>query len=213
MKWCANGHHWWQESYEVRTGGGGRCFTVTHFYTLRTSWSLPLTLNSCRGRFSHSPGFSTWWVSIPMSWRQSGFSDTPSARSEPSWRWPMCDKWRESYLPTVPPNGYRRSAHTVERTRQRGHLHPTDRHSMALSWDLSGRPTSGELYTYRISFPSAVGAQDCPVKVCKGRAATRAGIHINFLHQHVWETVIIVGEGNLRTHGVPTATCWCYGQT
>ena len=51
-----------------------------------------------------------------------------------------------------------------------------------------------------------MGAQDCPVKVCKDRVATRADIHINFLHQHVWEIVIIVGEGNLLTHGVPTAT-------
>ena len=50
---------------------------------------------------------------------------------------------------------------------------------------------------YQKSFPIAAGPQDFPVKGCKRRVTIRTGHHVNFLHRHVWDTVIIVEELNL----------------
>ena len=45
--------------------------------------------------------------------------------------------------------------------------------------------------------PTAVGPWDCPVKGCRGRAEIWTTMRVNFPHQHVRNTVIILKEGNL----------------
>ena len=50
-------------------------------------------------------------------------------------------------------------------------------------------------FTHQISFPDATGPHDWPVEECKGREATRTGIRVDFLHQYMWYTVMIVEEG------------------
>ena len=48
-----------------------------------------------------------------------------------------------------------------------------------------------------MSFQTAGGAQEFPVEGFRGQAETQEAIRVNFLHRHVWDTVIIPEEGNL----------------
>ena len=41
-----------------------------------------------------------------------------------------------------------------------------------------------------------MGPQDFPVEVCKGRVLTRKGLHVHFLHRHIWDTTVILEEFN-----------------
>ena len=50
---------------------------------------------------------------------------------------------------------------------------------------------------YKIVLPTDGGPQNCPVKVCTGRAATRTTMWFHLFHRDVWDTVIILEEGNL----------------
>ena len=54
-----------------------------------------------------------------------------------------------------------------------------------------------EPQTYKIYFPTAGGARNCPVKGCQVWAATRTAMKVHFLHRHVRYTIIILEEGNL----------------
>ena len=47
-----------------------------------------------------------------------------------------------------------------------------------------------------MEFPKG-GTQDCPVEGCPGRAGTRTAMRMHFCRRHVWDTVIILEEGNL----------------
>ena len=49
---------------------------------------------------------------------------------------------------------------------------------------------------YRIAFTSKSGPMPCPVEVCSIRAATRTVMRVHFWNQHVWDTVVILEEGN-----------------
>ena len=48
-----------------------------------------------------------------------------------------------------------------------------------------------------MSFPTAEGPREFPVDRCRGRAAARTEIRVHFLHIHIWNTVVILEEGNL----------------
>ena len=55
----------------------------------------------------------------------------------------------------------------------------------------------GELQKYQIYFPRTAEPRDYPVKGCQGRAEMRTGLCVDFLHRHMWDTVIIYEEVNL----------------
>ena len=50
---------------------------------------------------------------------------------------------------------------------------------------------------YRVSFMRMTGPREFLVKGCQGRAATQTGLHMHFVHHHVWNTVVIMKYGNL----------------
>ena len=49
---------------------------------------------------------------------------------------------------------------------------------------------------YMVYFPIEANSIGCPVGECKGRAATRTKPRIHFVHRHIWDTVVIMEEGN-----------------
>ena len=49
---------------------------------------------------------------------------------------------------------------------------------------------------YRMSFPEKGGPQKCPVAGCPGRVSTRTPMRVQFVHWHVFDTVVILEEGN-----------------
>ena len=51
--------------------------------------------------------------------------------------------------------------------------------------------------TSRMAFPTNAVPRPCPVEGCSGRAATRTAMRVHFWHRHVWDTVVILEEGNL----------------
>ena len=55
---------------------------------------------------------------------------------------------------------------------------------------------------YHMAFPAKGDPQSCLVEGCLVRAATRTAMRVHFLHQYVWDTVVILEEGN-RPHP------WC----
>ena len=63
--------------------------------------------------------------------------------------------------------------------------------------------------TYRMSFTAKAGKRPCPVEGCSVRAATRTAMRMNFWHQHVRNTVVIMEKGTPPTHYDLCATCWC----
>ena len=50
----------------------------------------------------------------------------------------------------------------------------------------------GEPQTYKMDFPTAGVPRNCPIKMCRVQASTRTAMQVHFLHQHVWDTVIIM---------------------
>ena len=137
--------------------------------------------------------------------RQSGWSASPDTWLATIRRWLTSGGWKDRASPTGTAIGYRYISRTVEQTWRRDRLRPTNRRRMALYWELSENPPVGELQTYNISFPNKSGPWDWPVKWCKGRAAERKGLHVHFLHWHIWETVVILEEEN-PSH--PWCTCY-----
>ena len=57
--------------------------------------------------------------------------------------------------------------------------------------------------TYRIEFPEKVGPRHCPVEGYSGREVTWTAMRMNLWHQHVWDTVVILEEGNLPHPWLP----------
>ena len=51
--------------------------------------------------------------------------------------------------------------------------------------------------TYKMSFPTRVGPKTCPVEGCSGRASTRTEIRVQFWHQNVRDSVVILEGVNL----------------
>ena len=51
-----------------------------------------------------------------------------------------------------------------------------------------------DIRTSRIVFPTNAVPRPCPVE---GWAATRKSMRVHFWHRHVWDTVVILEEGNL----------------
>ena len=54
-----------------------------------------------------------------------------------------------------------------------------------------------EPWTYRMVFTDKGGPRICLVEGCPVRAATRMAMQVQFLYQHVLDTVVIMEEGNL----------------
>ena len=48
-----------------------------------------------------------------------------------------------------------------------------------------------------LSFPAREVPRPCPVKGCSGRASMQIEMKVYFWHRHVWDTVVILEEGNL----------------
>ena len=63
----------------------------------------------------------------------------------------------------------------------------------------------GEPQKYLVDLITAVGLHECLVEGCRGRAANRAALRVNFFHRHVRDTVVILEEVNL-TH--PRCPCF-----
>ena len=51
--------------------------------------------------------------------------------------------------------------------------------------------------TYRMDFLTAGGTRNCPVEGFLGRAVTGMLMRVQFIHHHVWDTVVILEEGKL----------------
>ena len=54
----------------------------------------------------------------------------------------------------------------------------------------------GDPQTYWMSFPTATGLWEFPVEGCRWRAETMKAMGVHFLHRHVWDTILILEEGN-----------------
>ena len=51
--------------------------------------------------------------------------------------------------------------------------------------------------TFRMAFPAKAGPRTCPVEGCSFRAAIQTAMRVHFWHWHIWDTVVILEEGNL----------------
>ena len=51
--------------------------------------------------------------------------------------------------------------------------------------------------TYRVTFTTKAGSSHCPVEGFSGQAETQTAMRVKFWHRNVWDTVVILGEGNL----------------
>ena len=61
-----------------------------------------------------------------------------------------------------------------------------------------------ETRSYKMDFSTVVGgARNCPIKGCRGQAATQMVMSLHFLHWHVRDTMIIMEEGNLPHQWCP----------
>ena len=77
--------------------------------------------------------------------------------------------------------------------------HRQTQHSVGLGiqWETPNPPPTGEPQMYRVSFPRAARPWECPFEGCQRRAATWTGFCVHFVHRHVRDTVMIMGEVNL----------------
>ena len=58
-------------------------------------------------------------------------------------------------------------------------------------------PPGKEPRTYRMAFPTAEGPQSCLVEGFPGQKVTRTEMRAHFIHRYIWDTVVILEEGNL----------------
>ena len=56
---------------------------------------------------------------------------------------------------------------------------------------------------YKMSFPAKDGRRRFPVEGCQGVPAKRAAMMVHFVHRHVYDTVVILEEGNLHLPRFP----------
>ena len=56
--------------------------------------------------------------------------------------------------------------------------------------------TTKETQTYRVSFPKHLSLLRLPVAGCLGGASSRTNLQIHFVHCYVWDTIMILEEGN-----------------
>ena len=57
--------------------------------------------------------------------------------------------------------------------------------------------TDGGARTYKMSLPAKGGRGQCPVEGFPGVLSTRTAMQVQFVHQHVHDTVVMLEEGNL----------------
>ena len=61
-----------------------------------------------------------------------------------------------------------------------------------------GTMTPGiEPQTYKMDFPTFGPPRNWPIEGCRGWSATRTAMQVQFIHRHVWDTMIILEEVNL----------------
>ena len=48
-----------------------------------------------------------------------------------------------------------------------------------------------------MKFPVKAGPKICPVEGCSGGAATKIDMRVQFWHQHIQDTMVILEKGNL----------------
>ena len=56
--------------------------------------------------------------------------------------------------------------------------------------------TEAGAQVYRMSFPTKGGPRRCPVEGCPGKLVTRMAMRVHFVHRHVFNTVVMLEEGN-----------------
>ena len=61
-------------------------------------------------------------------------------------------------------------------------------------WDTTPPPPDPKIY--RVYFPIAAGLVGFPVEGCVRQKTTRTNLWINFLYRPLWETIVIMEEGN-----------------
>ena len=77
-------------------------------------------------------------------------------------------------------------------------IHMMTRHEKAVGRRRLWNPqTEGGARTYRMSFPKKGGPRRCHVEGCPGARAKMTAMRVNFVHQHVQDTVVMLEEGNL----------------
>ena len=69
----------------------------------------------------------------------------------------------------------------------------TQHGQVAEAWRSWRNPATGDgPWKFLMDFPSKGGPRSCPVEGCPGRASTRTAMWVQFLHQHVLVTVVIM---------------------
>ena len=68
-------------------------------------------------------------------------------------------------------------------------------------------PTHGEAQTYWVSFPNILARLWCPVEGCQGGVKKRTNIRVHFVHLDMWDTIVIIKEGNWPCPICPNVTC------
>ena len=76
---------------------------------------------------------------------------------------------------------HRQRQHGVGRGDRRGAPHP---------------PTPQEAQTYRVTFKKHLSRLRCPVTGCLGGASIPTYPGVKFAHRHMWDTNVIMEEGN-----------------
>ena len=91
--------------------------------------------------------------------------------------------------------------------------HRQDQHvtGQGPQWDNTPVPLEPRLYM--VSFTKVDGMVGSPVKVCRGRMTTRTNLRIHFVHRHMWDTIVILEEGNRTPPSDIPVTCLCPGGT
>ena len=63
--------------------------------------------------------------------------------------------------------------------------------------EVEGEGGGNDSRTCRMAFKTKAGPSHCPVEGCSGQEATWTATRVQFWHWHVWDTVVILEEGNL----------------
>ena len=58
------------------------------------------------------------------------------------------------------------------------------------------RVPPGESQTYLVSFPKHLSQLRYQVAGCLGGSSSRTNLQIHFAHRHMWDTIVILEEGN-----------------
>ena len=76
-----------------------------------------------------------------------------------------------------------------------GHIQTQHGKEAGGTWCWEATAPGGELHTYRMALPTALGPRNCPIEGCPGQAATRTVMQVHLFHRNIRDTVTILEEG------------------